>query len=839
MIGLQIFRHIPTSLEINGPILSFISNPSNVSVANSGNVSFTGIATATFPTQTPSNPAENTGTLSYQWYNQNGALSNGTRTNLDGTITTISGVTSSTLSITNVQYVSDNQNQYYLSVDYVPSAYAIGKSTPNAINEPFSSTPATLTVYSYLSILLQPVAIPEGSTETFSIFNINATTSNPIEDNLITYQWRLNGVNLTNSSNVAGATTKQLSIKQPVGTYTIDCVVSHPNTLPASVTSTSVSYTTLDPRKFIVIEDIDTSISPGRVVSSTANLNSGPFNLTGKRTVVFSAGEAPASTLSFLYAPEKDLDVVVEMAAAGGQSFNGVQGGQGGWGVFRMTLKKDVEYSIKLGPNDGSFGPWGGIVVGNPIRGGVGGGMAVMYEKNRVIAVLGGGGGAGAAAAGGDGGGFNQAGQNGFGRKGGRGGSNEAPTGGGEDRFIYQGRNSNGGVLGICPKGGGEGGTYWRTVGLGDCQDYTQSGPFRSAYNGLLYPATASINRGFRDGDAGRVNGGMGLDGAGGGGGGGSRGGQGAQGNGNGGGGGSGYFDTGIGQILSTIPGVNSGNAYFRVKMYNVTDPIPSPPVPPPPNYFNVDWNDSRNPGYKTGTEGVAGGSDQTVPGAFIEGPGGSIVSPPFDYAQAFSRYRSGNGGSGIFFTPSNDYNSDGISYVYFKLVLKKFGPRALESSDIYLTSNRGNRDPNRGTVRKWYNPPASVTNPTLYTSNPREAFVPFRIQFDIAFACLTGGNYRVLYMTKNYEWDYFEKKDIEFTSGDLASQNGLGGGRLYFPDAFAQNYSDPRIVYIRSTIINRDTNEVNTINMFSEGTTSTDERRRDNVLEYGRYVIS
>ena len=53
-----------------------------------------------------------------------------------------------------------------------------------------------------------------------------------------------------------------------------------------------------------------------------------------------------------------------------------------------MTLKKNTEYTVKLGIN-----PYQG---GGP-RGGIhgGGGLAVIYEKARVLAVCGGGGGGG------------------------------------------------------------------------------------------------------------------------------------------------------------------------------------------------------------------------------------------------------------------------------------------------------------------------------------------------------------------------------------------------------------------------------------------------------------
>ena len=854
MIGKQ------TTLDLNGPILSIAQNPTNVGkVVNGSNVSFSGIATISYPTQTPPNPAEGTGSLAYQWYDSNGALSNGERRNIDGTATTFNGVGTTTLTITNAIYLQDNENEYYFAADYVPSAYGsspitagTARSTGNALNEPLFSGRATLSVYSTISIILQPSSILDGSTETFSIFNVNATTLNPQEDNLLSYQWRLNGNNLSDGANVSGSRTKQLSIKQPVGTYTIDVVVSYPNAFPSSVTSIAVSYKAEDPRQIVVIEEIDTSATdPQRVSSTSVNLNFGPLNLTGRPTAFFPGNlEArPASTNTILYAPEKDLDVVIEMAAAGGQSFSGVQSGQGGWGVFRMTLKKNVEYSIKLGPNDGSFGPWGGFIVGTPVRGGVGGGIAVIYEKNRVIAALGGGGGAGSVAAGGDGGGLNQAGQNGFGRNGGIGGSNQPPSGGGDDRFISDGARSSGGTLGICPKGG----DYFRNQGFSDCQDYTQSGKFTSSINGILYNQTALLNRGWRDGNSGRVNGGMGINGAGGGGGGGSRGGNGSSGNGAGGGGGSGYADIGRVQVLGTLSGVNTGNAYIRIKIYNPADPIPNPPVPAPPNAVRVRWDDTRNPGYQYGDPFNVGGNFQTVPGQFIQGPGGSMSSPPYNYATAYTNYRNGpQSPAGIFFTPSDSSTRDtNISYIRFRLRLREWGPRPFQQGTIYLTSNRGNRDPSRGNVRKWYTSSQSQANenPNLYTTNVSEAFVPFRVDFKLQLICAGNGNYRILTMTVSESYSGYGKRDIDFDSTELARQNGLptdGSGRILFPDYFLLNnsYEYPRISNIDAKIINLDLNEgssgrTNGINIFADGTGDNNKRKENNFLEFGNYIIT
>ena len=101
-----------------------------------------------------------------------------------------------------------------------------------------------------------------------------------------------------------------------------------------------------------------------------------------------------------------------------------------------------------------------------------------------------------------------------------------------------------------------------------------------------------------------------------------------------GGGGGSGYADTGKVTVLRTKSGVNQGDSYLKVSLYDPDAPIPDPPVRNPPNFVRTDWNDSRNLGYKIGTEGDIGGGDQTSPGDSIKGPTGSTSSPPHDYAK-------------------------------------------------------------------------------------------------------------------------------------------------------------------------------------------------------------
>ena len=109
-----------TSLDLNGPILSFVQQPQSVSVSDSGSATFVGIATALFPVQDPPNPATNTGTLSYRWYADGfGLLTDGT---FQGASITGSGTT--TLTITNAKSPTANGLRLFVDVDYVPSAYA-------------------------------------------------------------------------------------------------------------------------------------------------------------------------------------------------------------------------------------------------------------------------------------------------------------------------------------------------------------------------------------------------------------------------------------------------------------------------------------------------------------------------------------------------------------------------------------------------------------------------------------------------------------------------------------------------------------------------------------------
>ena len=76
MIGFKAYRTTPTTLDLNGPILSYTQQPVDINVANSGTI--VGIATA-LPV--------GTGSISYQWY-ESGYGAVATSSTITGTATT-------------------------------------------------------------------------------------------------------------------------------------------------------------------------------------------------------------------------------------------------------------------------------------------------------------------------------------------------------------------------------------------------------------------------------------------------------------------------------------------------------------------------------------------------------------------------------------------------------------------------------------------------------------------------------------------------------------------------------------------------------------------------------
>ena len=617
-----LFPNVPTTLDLNGPVLSFSSQPvgTSCSVA-SGIATFTGIATATFPADQSSRNS-NTGAISYQWYKNTTALTDGTNVTGSGTTTlTLSGLTSPT----------DNNTIVFLQADYVPSAYT--GTTPNAINEPLNSNNATLTVLPTISITTQPVSttVVEDIETSFSIV---ASTSDSTDSSL-GYQWYVNG------SEISGANSSILSItRADPALDKVYCSVSHPTAQPGIVTSTQVNLDVSSARTFIRWEKFGNGT---RTEQGNRDLaTSGPFTAR--------ALAANLHRTIQMWSPEKDIDVKITIGGAAGANKNGYRGGEGGISVLKMTLKQNTEYTVKLGVNSSQGGgPRGGNNGG--------GGLVVIYEKARVLAVCGGGGGAGSNARGGDGGGMNVAGENGGGANRGNGGAfigvDALPTNGmtqagrtGVNDFDNNSRGS--GRLSGCTIG-----KYWREQGKLPCEDLGNNVEFLTA-NGATYSPTTGIERGYKVGQGHRNDGGAGSGNEGGGGAG-ARGGEGASGSGAGGGGASGYYASQV-ELLSssTLPngtqlGGNADVAFISVEAYSVSDDQ-EPLIAPASGTAQgaertVTWTITRSAGDSNTVTFTR--QSGTGPNNITFGPNGEIKTSQISSGAVYTRTSSTNSGPG------------------------------------------------------------------------------------------------------------------------------------------------------------------------------------------------
>ena len=546
---MSIFPDINTTLDLNGPELSFTTQPVGVATSvASGIATFIGIATATFPSN-QSTRSTNTGSIAYQWYKNNSALSDGDNVTGSGTTTlTLSGLTNP----------GDDQSSVFLAADYVPSAYESGL-TPNAFNEPVNSDVGITTIFPTVSITTQPED-SEVVEEVDTTFSVVVSTSDNTNSSL-SYNWYLNGSSLSDSSLVSGSKTDTLTIKREEPALNrVYCEVSHPTAQPGIVTSTEAKLDVFSARALINYE----------------KFGNGELYETGSRDIgasggfTFPAVAERAARIIILWSSEKDVDVKITMGGCNGDSRNGNRGGEGGLSVFKMTMKQDFEYVVKLGVTDSRGGGARGGNLG-------GGGLAVIYEKAKVLAVCGGGGGAGVGGRGGDGGGVNVVGENAPGT-GGFGGAyigvGELPPRGetqagrtGDADFDND--SSGGGRLSGCTIG-----LYYNRQGLAPCDDIsTEKVPFRRN-TGEVYSNTL-LFRGYKTGQGHRNNGGAGS-GNGGGGGAGARGGQGS---GQQGGGGASGYQSGQIELLpsSVLPtgtrqGGNAANAFFSIERYVATD---------------------------------------------------------------------------------------------------------------------------------------------------------------------------------------------------------------------------------------------------------------------------
>ena len=159
MIGFKAYRSTATTLDLNGPILSYTTQPVGLTTESS-TINLVGIATA-LPV--------GTGSISYQWYEVGyGPIA---------TSSTITGTATTTLTLNELNF-NDSGREFYLEAGYNASAYGVGpitagtaRSTGNAINAPLNSDTAEIQVGPTIVILQQPVSstIAVNNDATFSV----------------------------------------------------------------------------------------------------------------------------------------------------------------------------------------------------------------------------------------------------------------------------------------------------------------------------------------------------------------------------------------------------------------------------------------------------------------------------------------------------------------------------------------------------------------------------------------------------------------------------------------------------------------------------------------------
>ena len=506
MIGFKVFRNTPTTIDLNGPILSFLEQPVGITTSES-TASFTGIVTST---------PVGTGHLSYQWYEVGvGAV---------GSASTAEVGIGTTLTLTGLVDPDDSGRQFYLESSYVASAYGsspitagTARSTGNALNAPLNSDTVTLSISPTISITTQP-GIATVVTNASASFGIAATVTDGTINNL-TYRWQEDGSDLSDSTTVAGSATTSLTISSPtIGVSTIRCVVSHPSASNSPLNSNTVDFNVVadSTRKILYIEEFD--VNATLYSTQIVDLVDGALEIIPDQTGI--AATSNWNRVYSIYAPESDLSVKVTLEGAAGETVvdavypdgTNVQtmvGGEGGTSQFNLILTQSQEYVANLGA---AIWPSGGNAV---LDGGKGGGGSFFYKGGELLVACGGGGG-------GSNGPLNAGGRDGIG--GGIGANPTLPTVGffpGGTAAPNQSGNTGGSVNGCTI------GNYWQTQGISPCASigsttfFTgQDGQKTSNFNGV------SVTRGYKAGLNYQFNAGNAPTGNNGGGGGGALGGD-------------------------------------------------------------------------------------------------------------------------------------------------------------------------------------------------------------------------------------------------------------------------------------------------------------------------
>jgi len=298
----QIFKDINTSLDLNGPYLSFTTDPSD-QTSSAGSISYTGIATCSYGTVVGGTP-ENIGTVEYQWYefSSGSTPSEYTGTKLtngsgpSGTSYTVSGATTKTLTISSLVSGTDDAREFYVEASYKPAQ--VDYETGNPSNEPLNSVKAGLTIAPTINIISQPTSRNVG-VDVETTFTVDANLSDG-SGRALTYQWYIDGVAETDR-------TKTVTIDTST---TVASPFSYSWTGDANHTLPTTAY------------DIEVSIAGG--AGAGGGYDSGGPGAGG------GAGKGGTFDLEAPHFRGKELKFRVGSAGGGGGRCRGQCGGAGG-----------------------------------------------------------------------------------------------------------------------------------------------------------------------------------------------------------------------------------------------------------------------------------------------------------------------------------------------------------------------------------------------------------------------------------------------------------------------------------------------------------------------------
>jgi len=184
-LSFNLNRSIPTNLKLNGPAISYLTQPSTTTSSSLGIATFTGIVTATYPAG-QGDIVE--GSFDFHWYLNDVELFNSANINIFSTDNV------STCTFLSAER-SDNGKIVHVVADYIPAT-----NEANAYNDNLSSDKSAILVNRFIEIATQPVSttIARGSFGTYTV------DANPKDQ--LTYQWYVNGEAVTDGLKSSGYT---------------------------------------------------------------------------------------------------------------------------------------------------------------------------------------------------------------------------------------------------------------------------------------------------------------------------------------------------------------------------------------------------------------------------------------------------------------------------------------------------------------------------------------------------------------------------------------------------------------------------------------------------------